>query len=194
MTMIERLFLRFSARYQRTWTSLFPSAEAFDIALQEWAVILADVNAVGIERALHRCLKEFPTYPPKPAEFLALTRPSADELGILPVDTAFRAAIEQRWHQHPIVWHVVTAIGQYEFRRMPHRQAWHRFGDVYEQFLNLLIEKRRNDPGFELQIPNQHYPSLSHDKPTTITATGDAHAHIAAIRRRLSRPPQNPRG
>ena len=182
---IEQLFLRFSARYQRAWTSLFPSAQAFDVALQEWATILDGIDEAGIERALRRCLTAFPTYPPKPAEFLALTRITPAELGLPSLDVAFRAAVAQRWRDHPLVWHAVTAIGQYEFQRLPSDQARRRFDEVYETIVAYVAEQRRNDPDFTLRFPHGRIRRLGRDRAATVTAAGDARAHLAAIRHQL---------
>ena len=56
---IESLFRRFEVRYQRAWSSLMPTPETQALALQEWDLILAEVSATGIERALKRCVAEF---------------------------------------------------------------------------------------------------------------------------------------
>ena len=184
---IEHLFLRFSARYQRTWTSLFPTPEAYDVALSEWALILADVDTAGIERALKRCLVEFPTYPPKPAEFYALTWPTAIELGLPTLEEAYRAAINRRWRMHPLIWHTVAVIGQFEFPRLPSDKSRRRFEEIYHQLLQFVAEQRRIDPAFSLQLPDSHVPKLAYDKPKRITAPGDARVHIAAILQQLKR-------
>ena len=182
---IEQLFLRLSARYQRAWTSLLPSDEAHNVALNEWALILEGVDAQGIERALRRCLVEFPRNPPKPAEFLALTRPSAEELGLPALDAAYRAALAGRWRAHPLVWHAVRIIGQYEFVRMSRDEASRRFREVYERLVEQVARKRQIDPAFELQIPATPPPRLGQDPPRRLTAPGTARAHIASIQKLL---------
>lgn len=185
MVDIERLFLRFSARYQRAWTSLFPTAEAYAVAINEWALILAGVDAEGVEQALRRCLAEFPTLPPKPGEFLALTRPTAQELGLPSLDDAYRAALAGRWRVHPLVWHIVKAIGQYEFIRLSREESSRRFQEVYTWLVDEVIKRWQVDPAFELQIPATKTPRLGQDRPRRITAPGDARVHIAAIRKLL---------
>ncbi|MCB1804709.1 MAG: hypothetical protein KDJ99_06030 [Candidatus Competibacteraceae bacterium] len=185
MIRIDALFLRFSARYQRAWTTLFPTPEAYAVAVTEWDFILTEVSDDGIERALQRCLAEFPTFPPKPAEFLALTRPTPAELGLPSLDEAYQAAIAQRWRAHPLVWHVVMAIGPYEFRRLSQDQARQRFGAVYQHVLDWIIEQRQRDPAFTLQFPALKTPRLTHDQPKKVTAPGDARVHLAAIRKKL---------
>ncbi len=183
---IERLFLRLSARYQRLWTALFPTPEAYAVAVNEWALILEGIDVAGIERALRRCLTEFPTYPPKPAEFRALTQPRAQELGLPTLDVAYRAALERRWRYHPLVWHIVSTIGQYEFIRMPEGQVSQRFREIYEQLVEQVAKARQIDPNFQLRFPEAKVSQLTQDKPARVTAPGDARAHIATIRKRLA--------
>ena len=185
---IERLFLRFSARYQRAWTSLFPTAQAFEVALSEWALILNGVDADGIERALHRCLTAFPTHPPKPGEFLALTRPTARELGLPSLDEAYRAASAGRWRVHPLVWLIGRTVGFYEFARLNREEAWQRFQGVYRQTVDQVARRRQIDPRFELQIPVAAVPALPPYRTVRISAPGTARVHLAAIRKRLKPP------
>ncbi|MEZ5584934.1 MAG: hypothetical protein R3F37_21135 [Candidatus Competibacteraceae bacterium] len=170
--------MRFAARYQRAWTALFPTPEAYTVAINEWGLILDGVDAVGIERALQRCLTAFVSYPPKPAEFLILTRPTAQELGLPPLEEAFKAAVERRWRMHAIVWHVVTVIGQYEFGLLSQDEASKRFGAVYEQLVEQVAKQRQSNPGFELKIPETATLPLGQDAPKCITAPGDARVHI----------------
>ena len=194
MPTIGRLFLRFSARYQRAWTSLFPSPQAFEVALTEWALILDGVNTEGIERALRRCLVEYPTSPPKPAEFLALTAPTPEELGLPSLEDALRAALAQRWRSHPLVWHVVSTIGQYEFLRLSHDQACSRFRAVYPEWVAYVAEQRRDDPDFSLQLPETQVRQIRQETPPKVTAPGDARSHLATIRKKLRLPCNYHRG
>jgi hypothetical protein len=182
---IEQLFLRFSVRYQRGWTSLFPTAEAYRVARNEWALILAEVDAAGIERALQRCLAEFPTYPPKPAEFLVLTQPTPDELGLPSLEVAYRAASQRRWRFHPLVWQIVQVIGPWRFRSLPESEARACFAEHYHALVAQVAAGR------QLHLPEKRAPRLT-QKPSPVTAPGAARAHLARIKALLRRPTTQP--
>lgn len=101
----------------------------------EWITALDTVGDIGLQTALRRIGELKPNaageiWPPEMIDFLAMCRPSPEELGLPDLDTAYRHACVSNW-SHPVVYEAAKRIGTFEIRSMPESKSRPLFERTY---------------------------------------------------------------
>jgi len=159
-----RLWRRMTEIYGRRWSSTYgigavDDQEAMTGTARTWAKGLTEVGLPGIRRGLKRCLLRPDPWPPTLPEFLELCRPTPEEAGLPPAESAYRAACLGNWRLHPAVWHAARQVGIWELRREPESVTRPRFLAAYTSLLHRVLA------GESLAEPIPA-PALPHIPPT----------------------------
>lgn len=123
---IEVLFQTFARRWSHKWEKTFTDKKAR--ALWKHDLQMLDVTDSLMTIGLHKSAGL--GWPPVPAEFAALCHPTAAELGLPDLDTAYRHACVSNW-SHPAVYEAAKRIGTFEIRSMPESKSRPLFERVY---------------------------------------------------------------
>lgn len=123
---VETLFKAFARRWSHKWEKTFSDPKAP-------AVWRHDLRTLGVTDALlsvglHKSAAL--EWPPSPAEFAALCHPTAAELGLPDLDTAYRRACVSNW-THPAIYEAAKRIGTFEIRCMPESKSRPLFERTY---------------------------------------------------------------
>ena len=146
------IFARFHHIYTHRFESAYRDETTLNQAKREWAISLAGISANLIELALERC-KRVHAWPPTIAEFLKLTLPDPESLGLPSVELAYREACNHCHQPSSHAWsHVCVQLsaqhtGYYVLRSEPERTTRPAFEQKY---LNLL-ERLANGETFSVE-------------------------------------------
>ena len=149
---IETLFKTFARRWSHRWEKTFTDPKAR-------ALWKHDLQALGVTdkiigSGLHKSAAL--EWPPSPAEFAALCHPTAAELGLPDLDTAYRHACVSNW-SHPVVYEAAKRVGTFEIRSMPESKSRPMFERAYKSVCAEVLA------GATFEVPKrtaiQHKPS-----------------------------------
>lgn len=124
---IETLFQTFARRWTHKWEKAFTSREARDIWKHDLQALAVTDQLLNI--GLHKSASL--DWPPSPAEFAALCHPTAVELGLPDIDTAYRRACVSNW-THPAIYEAAKRVGTFEIRSMPESKSRPLFERAYK--------------------------------------------------------------
>ena len=119
--------------YGHRWTSSYGETDD-----GTWLKGLQGLTPAQVGRGLSRCATHRPDgWPPTLPEFRALCTPAptTEDLGLPPLDAAYReAALADRDHQwsHPAVYAATQATGLFELRTLPESKSRPLFERAYE--------------------------------------------------------------
>lgn len=124
---IEVLFKTFARRWSHRWEKTFTDPKAR-------ALWKRDLQALGVTDwlmgvGLHKSASL--EWPPSPAEFAALCHPTAEDLGLPDIDTAYRRACVSSW-THPAIYEAAKRVGTFEIRSMPESKSRPLFERAYK--------------------------------------------------------------
>ena len=111
--MIDRLWMRMTEIYGLRFTSSYGASPS-----ETWAKGLAGMTGQQIAIGLSRCISGDHAWPPTLPEFKALCMPRPEDLGIPPLEDAWREAvgiacqtISRERCSHAVVWHAYCEAG-----------------------------------------------------------------------------------
>lgn len=137
------IFARFHHIYTHRFESAYRDETTLNQAKREWALSLAGISANLIELALERCKREH-AWPPTIAEFLKLTQPTPESLGLPSVAEAYLEAC-QNSHQptqhkwsHVCVHLAAQDVGYFILRSESERTSRPIFEKKYLHLLERL--------------------------------------------------------
>lgn len=143
--LINMIFARFHHIYTHRFESAYRDETTLNQAKREWAMSLSGVSANLIEMALERCKREH-AWPPTIAEFLKLTQPEPESLGLPTVDKAYFEACrlchqptEHLW-SHLCVKLAAQDTGYYFLRSEPERITRPAFEKSYRKLIERLAQ------------------------------------------------------
>lgn len=166
---MEILFQTFARRWSHRWekTNVDPKARSL------WK---HDLSALGITDALVRIgLHKSANleWPPSPAEFAALCRPSATKLGLPDMDTAYRHACVSNW-SHPAVYEAAKRIGTFEVMTWPESKIRPLFERAYRAVCDEVLA------GKVIEAPPKRTAILHAPRPASRESVAQ---HIAELKR-----------
>ena len=148
------IFARFHHIYTHRFESAYGDETTLNQAKREWALSLAGIPANLIEMGLERCKREH-AWPPTIAEFLKLTQPSPESLGLPDLASAYQEACryshkpsEHRW-SHVCVQIAAQKAGYFTLRSEPERISRPAFHKAYLA----IIEGLANGESYSLEQP-----------------------------------------
>lgn len=101
--------------YGYKWARQFGNAPT-----DNWVGLLDEVDGAMVANGLRKCKELHPTWPPGAFEFIALCKPSAEDLNLLPEAEAFSQAVNwnnmQAENRRPEVLATLRKIDVYKFR------------------------------------------------------------------------------
>lgn len=124
---IEVLFKTFARRWSHRWEKTFTDPKARAVWKRDLIVLGVTDRLMGA--GLHKSAAL--EWPPSPAEFAALCHPTAAELGLPDLDTAYRRACMSSW-THPAIYEAAKRIGTFEIRSMPESKSRPLFERAYK--------------------------------------------------------------
>lgn len=146
----ELINLAFKAmcRIFPTFYKAWPTQEEFEGAKREWykAFMQARLNRVeqiryGIEK--YRLLPN--PFVPSPGQFIAMCKPTAEDLGLPSVHLAYREAClnshpqaEKKW-SHDAIYHAAKETGFHQLSTLPQAQSFVMFERNYEIITRKLL-------------------------------------------------------
>jgi len=152
--LINMIFARFHHIYTHRFESAYGDETTLNQAKREWAISLAGIPANLIEMGLERCKREH-AWPPTIAEFLKLTQPSPESLGLPDISAAYQEACrfshrpsEHRW-SHACVQIAAQKAGYFTLRAEPERVS----RPVFQKAYLALIEGLANGEVYSVDQP-----------------------------------------
>lgn len=144
-----------------------------------WVDQLSACTRADILRGLSRLRTERPEWPPGAAGFAELCTPTAEDLGLPTLESAYRSACNGDW-SNPAVWHAVQTLGARRLRMQPERQTRRPFEKIWQYIVTEVRSGRQFDP-------QPVVPALEH-LPTAPLADriANSRAPIAEIRQVLN--------
>lgn len=169
--------------YPHKWSSKLGKPEKNNSAFQTWRNGLSGITPGQIARGLEHCIRSGDAWPPSLPQFREYCEVKPEELGLPSLEQAYQVARQQHpdWSQlHPIVYHARRAVGMPEMVTEADNVIRSRFERAYQS----LVAQVLAGEVFEMLVIT--VPQLEHQRPRQITASGDARAHIQAIRAMIS--------
>lgn len=164
--------------YTHLWTRKYG-----DTPSREWMLCLDGLTPELVADGFRRVVrdKRFQTYPPNPIEFRAACYPSYEELGLPPIDVAFREATnnagrspEWRKWTHPAIYQAACEAGFSNLKTSEEREAKTMFNTAYESVVKRVMA------GEVLQIPER-----LEKKPDQPCTKEQAKKHVADLKATL---------
>lgn len=169
------LWRRMTRIFGHRWTSAYGEMDD-----STWKRGLRGLTPQQIGFGLTACIRRPAAWPPTLPEFRALCTPSAEDLGLPPLDAAYREAANatqgHTW-SHPAVYVAAQAVGLFELRTLTQDRSRPLFERAYE------IACRRAVAGEPLSAP---IPKAI-QKLATPAARATVEASLDAMRKALGR-------
>jgi hypothetical protein len=145
---VNDLFLIFQSifpAFKQSW----PTETDFENAKREWlkAFKYAKLTEIeSIKRGVNKFRISASPFVPSPGQFISMCNPTAEELGLPPVDTAYKEACynshptAQRKWSHPAVEHACKQTGFHELSTLSQLQSKPLFERNYEITCRMILE------------------------------------------------------
>lgn len=164
--LVNMVFTRFKSIYGHKFESTYGDSASLDLARREWAYCIQGYSEPQLARALHESKLKY-AWPPAIAEFVALLRPSPEELGLPSTLQAYHEACRCRqdprtfaW-THPIIFHATQAVSLWRIQHSSEKDVWPLFEKEYNSLLDRMYK------GEQFTIPD--LPEIE-DKSTVTQA------------------------
>ena len=133
----------------------------YGMKLREWrkTFIRKGFTPRHLELGMQKCLELCETHAPNLSTFSSRCTPSMHDYHLPDEDEAYMMAVRKLW-THPIVWHAVKNVGQYEFRQWPESRSRKAFIKEYLKLFRLHVAGER------LVIPVCDVEALPQPLPT----------------------------
>ena len=155
---IANLWQRMVKIYGHRWTSSYGETDD-----GTWLKALQALTPAQVGWGLSRCATHRADgWPPTLPEFRALCTPTAEDLGLPPLDTAYReAALADRDHRwsHPAVFAAAQAAGLFELRTFPESKSRPLFERAYEIVTRRILAGEQFDTPIPKGLEKQATPA-----------------------------------
>ena len=168
LSWVERLFKKFTLRYANAFLDQWKSFNPEEVK-QAWAEELAGLTGNEIVAGLERAKTKFPSWPPKPLEFVQLCRPDPFE--------DWKEACEQMqirlhgdgkdlWSRPEVYWAAVS-IGWYDLNQT-------KWEHIKDRWVNALANARRSEiPEYHAALPRPGQATTSKEDASTPISSAD---------------------
>lgn len=125
--------MRLAAIYGHKFTSLFPDADALQVAKSEWSSALAGLSDYQLANAFKRCQRR-EGWPPTTGEFIRLAAG-------LPSQAEAVARVIAKNIIDPVTRNILTAIGSWELKRLETDKLARRASAFYNDALESALDE-----------------------------------------------------
>lgn len=137
---VELVFRTFARRWVHKWEKVNADQKARALWLRDLRAL--GVNDENVRLGLHRSASL--EWPPSPAEFAALCKPTPADLGIPDLEAAWREALDiacgrksREACSHAVVWHALGHAG--DIGRMPEEKGRKAFDYAYGKAVDMAM-------------------------------------------------------